>query len=333
LFDYRLGGTEDILDFDSTTLTRYGSQEGSAKGYHPSRPGLRSHQPMLAMLAGAKMIAHAWLRCGNSSTLKGAAEFMRETVAGLPPDLKIKCIRADSGFMSDAILNTIEEMKLDFVIAAKMTQHLRRYCAGLSGWQRVSSDVEISSGEFKPFKWAQARRVVVLRRHVGAPSPLFGIAEYDYDAFFTSLQADAADVWKIYRGRGDCENRIKELKNDFGIGGFCLKSFIGTEVTFRLLCALYNIVAEFKRVALEDTSLTLGTIRHRIFVMGVALGRSARRILLRLGLTGRWSRDFDLLRARIDAFDPTTPRPPQTTEPATPSLWRLRQPPLLLTAN
>ena len=35
----------------------------------------------------------------------------------------------------------------------------------------------------------------------------------------------AAELWHLYRGRADCENRIKELKYDFGEENLNLKDF------------------------------------------------------------------------------------------------------------
>lgn len=313
-FHYALEQTEEILDLDGTTLTRYGTQEGSEKGYHPTRHGFSSHQPMLAMLAKSKFVAHAWMRSGRASTLKGAAEFIRETIAGLPATCKISCVRADSGFVSDEILSTLEELKLNYVIAAKMTRPLQRYAASLTQWLPLDDGLAIACGTFRSFNWKAPRRVIVVRRASGKPSPLFSIPAYDYNALFTSLAAEPEAVWELYRGRGDCENRIKELKQDFGIVGFCLKSFTGTEVAFRLLCALHNILTEFKRIALAGSAMTLGTIRHRIFVIGASIGRAARRTTLRLGLTARWAERFEQLRSRIAHFSPTTPHPPQTTD-------------------
>jgi hypothetical protein len=37
------------------------------------------------------------------------------------------------------------------------------------------------------------------------------------------------ETWRFYKSRAECENRIKELKEDFGANGFCLHSFDGTE--------------------------------------------------------------------------------------------------------
>ncbi len=50
-----------------------------------------------------------------------------------------------------------------------------------------------------------------------------------YGAMLTDLSLPALEVWRLYRGRADCENRIKELKADFGLGSFCLRDFWATE--------------------------------------------------------------------------------------------------------
>jgi len=35
---------------------------------------------------------------------------------------------------------------------------------------------------------------------------------YRYSAYVSNLNLPAAEIWRLYRGRGDAENRIKELK-------------------------------------------------------------------------------------------------------------------------
>jgi hypothetical protein len=54
-----------VLDLDSTVFERYGRQQGNLKGYNPRQHGRPSHHPLLAMLAEAKVVVHAWLRSGQ----------------------------------------------------------------------------------------------------------------------------------------------------------------------------------------------------------------------------------------------------------------------------
>ncbi len=50
------------LDLDSTVMTRYGQQEGAARGYNPGKPGRASHHPLMAFVADVRMLANCWLR-------------------------------------------------------------------------------------------------------------------------------------------------------------------------------------------------------------------------------------------------------------------------------
>ena len=67
------------IDFDSTVITRYGEQEGSAKGYNLNKKGRNSHHPLMALVSQTRMIANAWLRPGNTEDSSGCKAFMEET--------------------------------------------------------------------------------------------------------------------------------------------------------------------------------------------------------------------------------------------------------------
>jgi hypothetical protein len=44
------------LDIDSSIITRYGEQEGAAKGYNPRKPGRKSQHPILAFVADIETV-------------------------------------------------------------------------------------------------------------------------------------------------------------------------------------------------------------------------------------------------------------------------------------
>ena len=47
--------------------------------------------------------------------------------------------------------------------------------------------------------------------------------------YVTNLDLPAEQILKIYKQRGDAENRIKELTDDFALETFCSNNFLGTE--------------------------------------------------------------------------------------------------------
>jgi len=71
------------VDLDSTVLCRYGEQEGSLKGYNPSKPGRPSHHPLVAFLAEGRRLLWATLRSGNSGSANGSVEFLKQALTML----------------------------------------------------------------------------------------------------------------------------------------------------------------------------------------------------------------------------------------------------------
>src|SRR5262245_36965250 len=109
-----------VLDLDSTVFERYGHQEGSLKGHKPRKHGRPSHHPLLAMLAEAKVVLHAWLRSGNSGTARGVKAFLAETLAKLPASFRLYALRADSGFFVTEFLEELEARGFPYAIAVRM---------------------------------------------------------------------------------------------------------------------------------------------------------------------------------------------------------------------
>jgi len=129
---------------------------------------------------------------------------------------------------------------------------------------------------------------------------LFDLPGYTFHTVVTTLDRPAIEVWRFYNGRADCENRLKELKHDYGADGFCLNAFDGTEAVFRLICALYNLVAAFKAAVTHDPAPQLSRLRTDHFVAGAIVGRDGREVVLRLGLRGRYRDRFAVLLERIE---------------------------------
>ena len=83
-------------------------------GYNPRRPGRLSHHPLLAVLAEANFVLHAWLRSGNTGAGQGAAQFLSEALSLLGGAYRVRCVRADSGFYADNFLSFLEERALPY---------------------------------------------------------------------------------------------------------------------------------------------------------------------------------------------------------------------------
>jgi hypothetical protein len=300
-----------VLDLDSTVFERYGRQQGSLKGYNPRKHGRPSHHPLLAMLAEAKLVLHAWLRSGNTASARGVIAFLAETLAKLPDGFRLYALRADSGFFVTEFLVELERRTLPYVIAVRMNPHLRRTVAGIGQWTPFARGLEAAATSYQAYGWPAPRRLVVVRemlreRPEARGRKLLEVPGYTFHVLVTTLGHDPVSTWRFYNSRAECENRIKELKDDFGADGFCLHSFDGTEAAFRLICFLFNLIADFKREITQNEAPRLLTLRTRLLVIGAIRAADGHRQILRLGLRGRWRQRFATLLARIAALPVAT---------------------------
>jgi IS4 transposase len=87
------------------------------------------------------------------------------------------------------------------------------------------------------------------------------LSGWRYGATVTSLTLPVADVRRSYRGRADCENRIKELKVDFGLDCFALNEFWATEAALGFAMLAYNLMSLF-RLVWAQLSVSAQTTRN-----------------------------------------------------------------------
>lgn len=298
------------LDLDSSVVTRYGRQQGAKKGYNPKKPGRPSHRPVFAFLAEAKILANLWLRSGNTSDVSGAVEFLKETLAKLPPHIQIRALRADSGFHDQKFFRFLEMRGIPYTVYVRMDRRIQRTIATTTNWQPLEDDPyrQYADLSYQARTWDRPRRLVALREQIregkdNRGKTLFDMTDYTYTAILTNMHLPAVDVWRFYNQRADVENRIKELKEDFGADGFCLDSFYGTEAVLRLMGFFYNLITLFKDRVLQNTKPRLKTIRFQILMVAGVLGAAGRNALLRLSASAQLRKRLESLINHIDDLD------------------------------
>lgn len=303
------------VDFDSSVLTRYGEQQGSKVGYNPNKPGRASHHPLMAFIAETRMVANAWLRPGNTAALSNCKSFMDETFEILK-DKKVGLIRADSGFYAHDFLNYLEtEKKINYIIAVKMYPTIKRELRALEGWTKLKDGMEIAEFEYQSPEWKQSRRMVAVRKNIEILTKATGklllfdepVGKYRYSLYVTNLDLPAEQIWLSYKDRADAENRIKELKYDFGLDSFCMDKFWATEAAFRTIMMAYNLMSLFRQVVLKSKSqATLNTLRFKCFALGSWISKHAGKTTLNIAAMGekrKWLDGlFDLVRQNDKSF-------------------------------
>ena len=81
------------------------------------------------------------------------------------------------------------------------------------------------------------------------------------------------------------ENRIKELKYDFGFDSFNINNFYGTEAALNMVMLAYNLMSLFRQGVLgSKVQRNLSTLRYRLFAMGGYMVKDGNRRVLKLSL-------------------------------------------------
>jgi hypothetical protein len=285
------------LDLDSWSLLHEdGHQQGVAVGY--TRQGLKPcHRPLIAALAEAKLVANYWLRRGDSRCANGAAEFVRQTVSGLPAHIRIRLLRGDAGFGEVSVQEGAEALGLKFILVARLTQKIQSLCRHQEAqWQGT----EIPGVAVQEVALEQlGRRLVIIRQRVeqrpeAGGKTLLEVPGYRFQALVTNLsrRVDALAVWRQYNGRADIENRIRELGEQFGIKRLCVDNFWGTEALHHLAIAAYNLCVLLQRRLGQLEKCELNTLRWRLFRRAAVWSRARGKPTLKLAVRGDANRDW-----------------------------------------
>ncbi len=304
------------IDADSTILDRFGKkQQGVVKGYNPKNPGGVSHRPLMAFCDELKMVVNAWMRPGNASETGDASIFLKHLLE-VTPAHRIGLMRCDAGFYSGEFMDTLEEEEVPFLIRGKLTSALLNRIVCIKEWYQddsVFEDAQYAEIQYKSKDWKKARRVVVVRRprkEQDGQQLLLGDEvmhkKYAIGVFITSTTLAASTVHKLYNQRGECENRIKELKYDYGIDGFAFKDIAAVDATFRLVMLAYNIMALFKQKCLTGSRSRqqLSAIRFQCIAVGSYLVKKGRNKVMKLAAEGKRRHFLEYFFDQVEHLNP-----------------------------
>lgn len=302
------------LDVDSSVITRYGNQDGALKGYNPKKPGRNSHHPLFAFVSDLRMVANCWNRSGNTSSSNNCIQFLEETFEILKGK-KVGLFRADSGFCTPAILSFLELKKIPYVMSCKLYAHLQWLIYNINKWNNIGVGLWITESMYKQAGWDKEKRVIIIRMDTEVKSKTTGkylkslfkkldkekVYKKTYHVFVTNQDLPAVEIWEQYKRRADAENRIKELKEDFGVGGFSMNNFWATEAAMRFCTIAYNIMGLYKQVTSQtQPSPTLRTLTFNCFAVGSWVVKNGTNKVLKMSVPLKKRQWFDGLFSKIE---------------------------------
>jgi hypothetical protein len=296
------------LDLDSTRLLHEdGHQEGVQVGY--TRLGTKPClHPLLAVLSEVRLVAAFWLRPGNSGCANNVASFFLDFWETLPRQVRLRVVRADSGFCNAELLALWQGLKLHFVVAARLRQPLQRLIKKEPSW--VDTELEgthVAELEYQEAGWPASARLIVIRHRLADKKGraggklLFDCPGYLYQGLVTNLPRTQKPlaVWREYNGRAACENIIKELDVGYGLPQLACGHFWGTEAALSLGVLAHNLIVLFERKLGWQQAVTIGSLRYWLFVTAGVISHSQGQTTIKLAVPQKerawWKRLWEKL--------------------------------------
>lgn len=279
-----------VLDIDSTDDPAHGQQELSFfHGYYDQR----IYHPLLVFDGDSGQLITALLRPGRTHSGRGAAALLRRLIRRIKRRFPAAAVvvRGDSHFAGAKILAELERLDetyggVDYLLGLARNSVLERLALPLLdeaqeiAGRRGGTVQRFSYLHYAADSWPRARRVVLRAEHNEhwGSNPRFVV---------TSIEGfDPETLYRAYCHRGDCENRIKDLKNALAADRLSCSRFRANFFRLLLHGIAYRLLHELRRrlglLGHSFARLQFDTLRLRLLKVAAWVKRSTRRIWIRL---------------------------------------------------
>ena len=234
-----------VVDVDSTLAPTFGrKQEGSAFNYHYQAEG---YHPLVATDTLRRECIDVRLREGTDYCSKGSGPFIErvlDDVAGREPRARIG-LRGDSGFAAPEVYLACEKRKVTYAVRLKLNRTLARKALARTRGVFRPGVARTFTGEFtyRAGSWDRRRRVVFEAvQHEGQLFPEFTFV-------VTNSDARSCRVMEYYRGRGEMEQIIGEVK-ELSRGCVCSKSMDANDFRCQLAMLAHSVLSWMRMLCL-----------------------------------------------------------------------------------
>jgi hypothetical protein len=294
-----------VVDIDGTLVTAHSEKEGAAPTY---KRGFGFY-PLLAFLDRTGEPLAGILRPGNagSGTAADHVAVLDAALAQLPVDPATQevIVRVDTAGCSHRFLEYCGTRHVRFIVGHPFPEDLAAAVIGARGvhWiPAITADGtdEREVGEVAEFTdrvdlsgWPPGSRIIVRREipHPGAQLHFTDVHGYRYQVCLTNLDTpDIAFLEALYRGRGRCEQAIRDLKAT-GLTHLPSASFAVNQAWLTAVLMAGDLLAWTRGLLLADPlrRATAPRLRYTLLHTAGRLVRSARRTTLRLPRAWPWA--------------------------------------------
>ena len=263
-----------IVDVDSTEDPTHGCQENAAYNGHF---GTNCYHPLFAFTSDGVCLG-AKLRPGNVHSADGALAFIHPIVERYRPLFGLLWLRGDAAFASPDIYEYCEEKRVTYFVRlranAKLYEEVSPHMARPAGRPpRSGRQVKVVDFHYQAKSWTRPRRVVC--KLEWGPNQLIP----DMNFIVTNSRLHRTKVVKVYNGRGDVENRIKEGKNTLRWDKTSCHRFGANQARLKMGALAYNLLHMLRRFYLkgEGVRRSVEWLIKRLIKIGARVSYHARK--------------------------------------------------------
>lgn len=282
-----------IIDYDSSTFTVYGKQEGADRGRCFRKKDKPGYQPRFAFIGGLGITIHHELLPQSHNLNQDFLRFHDEAVKRLPRNARIWAVRGDGALYSEKLVERLEARKLTYTISAQMNARLRSAVSEIedSDWEESQDSdghpYSVARLQYQPKTWSKSRTFIISRRL--RPNPegqgyLFEEEKYKYFAYVTNYRAPLLEQFRFAIERCTLEANIKEYKADFNYDFLPCAEFHANQAYVSYVVLARNLSIFFRLWSAPETvnRWRVATFQARILRVCGNLRRYGQRWILSL---------------------------------------------------
>lgn len=305
-----------ILDYDSTTMTVYGKQEGADRGRSFRKKDKPGFQPKFGFIGGLGLMVNQELLPQSHNLSKDFLEFHEETVSKVPGKAEIWAIRGDAAIYSIGTVTYCEDQNLVYAISASRNELLREAILAIpdSQWTEAQDEygqpISVARISYCPKTWdGKARTYVVSRRLKEDPKQgvLWEGEKYKYFAYITNYLSTVVEQFRFAVERCSLESFIKETKNGFHYDFLPCQEETANRAYLEHVQLAYNLAIFWKLLVTPRgiNRWTIQTMRDRILNIAGNVYRKAKRWIVSLAAWWPYQTVYENIWRRCEDLAPT----------------------------
>ncbi len=263
-----------IVDVDSTEDPAHGKQENVAFNGHF---GKNCFHPLFAFTSDGDCL-RAKLRPGNVHSADGVLDFLDPIVKRYRRRFILFWLRGDAAFADPEVYEYCEGERVTYFIRLSANAVLNRlidpYLTRPVGRPPKSGiQIRLVDLRYQAKTWDRERRVIAkIEWHEGELFPRIGF-------IVTNSKLLAGKVVKVYNGRGDVENRIKEGKNTLRWDKTSCHRFAANQARLLMGVLAYNLLHMLRQFYLmgEEVKRSMEWLMKRLIKVGAKVAYHGRR--------------------------------------------------------